>query len=93
MVELVGFDTLNKVATEAYRELCKKEDGCLYVSLTDVKSKIIYNIEAKAYDIIYNLSINDIENHEIVKILDFNNFTYLDNKVVKNPAQIELKIF
>jgi len=93
MVELTDKEIYEKIVTDAYKDICKEKDHISYIQLSEVISKIAYNTEAKAYDIIYDFSVEKLESHEVIKILDYNKFMYCNNKVFKNLAQIELELF
>ena len=78
-----------KIILECIGEILdkKSKEYPRVVTINELNKIIAFNSEAKAYDFIYGLTVEDFDTSEIIQILDRNNIAYEYQGKVKNSSR------
>lgn len=79
-----------KIVLESLSDVYKDKNNYRVATIHDILEKIIYNYEAKCYDIIYGADLDDFTLEEVIRICNANNITYSYAGEIKNSSQILL---
>ena len=84
---MFNLDIMKRLVMEAFIELMEGSKFNVPPTINEVKQRIIRNIDAKCYDITLEISEENIDIMEIIKVLDILKMCYIYRGVRYNESQ------